>query len=413
MSVRREPRRNPRNGKVRQIMIADMTITFPDGSKDRLREVVPVSNKRLAEQWERQRREELLRQWEQRKYGAETQRKEVPTFDEWFNGRYWHEWVVGKRNKPGTIESKKAIYKKHLKPVFGQLRLDKIGVAEVASFRGDLVEQGLADKTINNILAVLSKPLRYAAEVELIAKAPKVGLFKVEPPEIVFWEYAEYARILAATKREGEMVYAAVCLAGEAGLRVGEVKAVRWREDVDMIARTITVNQQTRKGITGTPKGRTRRTVPMTDTLYQALRALSVVREGLVIRGVPGQARSDENQIKNMMYRVCRLAGLPERGWHTMRHSFGTHAAMLGVNPWRLMAWLGHKRMEETMRYVHIASDHMREAPPEVLAAVDGELDPDRKVIRMLGGRVRVPAVAESRQQYGNTKRARHKLAGS
>lgn len=42
----------------------------------------------------------------------------------------------------------------------------------------------------------------------------------------------------------GEDCYAAVCLAGEAGLRVGEVKALRWRENVDMIARTLTVNQQ-------------------------------------------------------------------------------------------------------------------------------------------------------------------------
>lgn len=34
--------------------------------------------------------------------------------------------------------------------------------------------------------AMLSKPLRYAEDVGLIAKAPKVGPFKIEPPEIVF-----------------------------------------------------------------------------------------------------------------------------------------------------------------------------------------------------------------------------------
>ena len=47
----------------------------------------------------------------------------------------------------------------------------------------------------------------------------------------------EYARLLAAAKVEGDEWYAAVCLTGEAGLRVGEVKALRWREDVDLIAR--------------------------------------------------------------------------------------------------------------------------------------------------------------------------------
>jgi hypothetical protein len=51
---------------------------------------------------------------------------------------------------------------------------------EIAAFRASLVEKKLGEKRINNILAVLSKPLRYAADCELIAKAPRIGLFKVE-----------------------------------------------------------------------------------------------------------------------------------------------------------------------------------------------------------------------------------------
>lgn len=67
-------------------------------------------------------------------------------------------------------------------------------------------------------------------------------MFKVERPEIVAWGFAQYARLLAAAKLEGDEWYAAICLAGEAGLRVGETKALRWREDVDLVARTLTVN---------------------------------------------------------------------------------------------------------------------------------------------------------------------------
>ena len=40
------------------------------------------------------------------------------------------------------------------------------------------------------------------------------------------------------------------------------MKAIRWREDIDMTARTITVNRQVILGQFGTPKGRTRRTIP-------------------------------------------------------------------------------------------------------------------------------------------------------
>jgi hypothetical protein len=57
------------------------------------------------------------------------------------------------------------------------------------------------------------------------------------------------------------------------------------------------------------------------------------------------------------------------------------------VNPWRLQAWLGHKRIDETMLYVHVAENHRREIPPEILAAAAGERDPDRRVLRMLGAR--------------------------
>lgn len=123
--------------------------------------------------------------------------------------------------------------------------------------------------------------------------------------------------------------YAAVCLAGEAGLRSGEVKALRWREDVDMIAKTITVNQQTCYGETTTPKGRTRRTIPMTSTLELALRRLEVVREGYVVRNVDGSAKTD-GQANAVILRICRRAGLPEKRWHTLRHGFGTHAALFG-----------------------------------------------------------------------------------
>jgi hypothetical protein len=47
--------------------------------------------------------------------------------------------------------------------------------------------------------------------------------------------------------------------------------------------------------------------------------------------------------------------------------------------------WLGHKRIDETMIYVHVAENHRREIPEHVLIAAAGEGDPDRKILRMLG----------------------------
>jgi integrase len=314
------------------------------------------------------------------------EQKEVPTFAEWFKGRFWREWVIGRRNKPTEVKSKEVIYEGHLKAAFGDLPLDAIGAGEVAAFRASLVEKKLSEKRINNILAVLSKPMKYAVDCELIAKSPKIGLYKVERPEIEPWDFEQYARILKAAKIEGPDWYTAVCLAGEAGLRSGEVKALRWREDVDLIAKTITVNQQTCYGETTTPKGRTRRTIPMTAALERALRTLETIREGFVVRNFDGSAKTD-GQANAVILRICRRAGLPAKRWHTLRHTFGTHAALFGVNPWRLQSWMGHKRIDETMIYVHVAANHRREIPEAVVAVGESEKDPDRRILKMLGAR--------------------------
>jgi integrase len=331
---------------------------------------------------------------------AKPPRVTVPTLDEWFRGtptetgeftgRFWTEWVVARMNKPTERNSKRKVYLKHLRPVFGHLPLDRIGVAEIARFRAALVESGLKRKTINKILCVLSKPLNYAADCDIISKAPKVGLFKNERKEIVSWGYEEYARLLVSAQAEGCEWHVAVALAGEAGLRVGEVKALRWREDVDMIARTITVNQQTCEGVTTTPKGGTRRTIPMTSTLYEALKCLPMVRDGLVLRNADGSAKPD-GETDHAIARICRRAGLPVRYWHTLRHTFGTHAALFGVNPWRLQAWLGHKRIDETMLYVHVAENHARELPDPIRDAAVVVPDPDTRIVTMLGARATVP----------------------
>jgi len=78
--------------------------------------------------------------------------------------------------------------------------LDEIGHATVAQLRASLVEKNLSDKRINNILAVLSKALRYAEEAEVVGDVPRVRLFRVEKPEIEAWSFDEYGRLLGAAK---------------------------------------------------------------------------------------------------------------------------------------------------------------------------------------------------------------------
>jgi integrase len=90
----------------------------------------------------------------------------------------------------------------------------------------------------------------------------------------------------------------------------------------------------------------------MTGSLVSALKEMSRVKVGRVVCGDEGIPVA-EAALKHGIYRVCRRAKLPGRSWHTLRHTFATHAARFGVNPWRLQAWLGHSTIDMTMRYVH------------------------------------------------------------
>jgi len=148
----------------------------------------------------------------------------------------------------------------------------------------------------------------------------------------------------------------------------------------------LTIRRQIRRGVEGTPKGGKRRVVPITETLERALRGLEVVRKGYVARNLDGTPLPD-GQATNAIRRICRKAGLPARERHVLRHSFGTHLALLGVNPFRLQAWLGHARMEETLLYVHVAQAHPRPLPERMVEAGVGEIDPELRALRILGAR--------------------------
>jgi integrase len=378
MSVRRDTKRDPATGALREYWIVDVDYEHPDGRRQRVRKVSPVQSRRGAEQYERDLRQALA--------DGSFGRKEAPTLNEWFNGFFWREWVVARRNKPSEMKAKETIYAKYLGPMLGRYRIDQIGEPQIAGLRVRLIELGRSPKRINNVLTVLSKALRYAQDARVIDRAPKVGLLRAERPEIVALELEEYARVLATAKDFELRWYVAVCLAGEAGLRNGEVRELRWSEDVDLVAETITVNRQCWKGHVGTPKGGRRRTVPMNPRLSVALRSLPEPRKGYVIRNADGTATT-EGQTQWAIRMIYDLGGLKRRGWHALRHSFGTHGALFGVNPWRLQSWMGHRRIDETMLYVHLAETHRRPIPPSILKEGAREADPDRRILEMLTAR--------------------------
>jgi integrase len=147
--------------------------------------------------------------------------------------------------------------------------------------------------------------------VDLIDQVPKIRPYRCEKPEIVTWDFEEWIRLLEGARRVAPWLLVSALLAGDAGLRLGEVLALRW-EDVDLVAGRLTVTRQLRKGIEGTPKGGRRRSVPMTASLISALKSLSQVRVGRIVCADKGEPVA-EAALKHGVYRMCKKAGLRER----------------------------------------------------------------------------------------------------
>jgi site-specific recombinase XerD len=52
---------------------------------------------------------------------------------------------------------------------------------------------------------------------------------------------------------------------------------------------------------------------------------------------------------------VAQPSGLPDFTLHTLRHTFASHLAMRGVSIYKVSQWLGHKSVNTTMIYAHLA----------------------------------------------------------
>lgn len=141
-------------------------------------------------------------------------------------------------------------------------------------------------------------------------------------------------------------------------LRRSELLALKW-EDVDLARRELHVRGAIVAGSDGLvekPENKTvssRRTVPiMTDALFDALVAVPV-KAGRVVTDSP-------HTIYKRINRLCKDAGLPQIGFHGLRHSFASLGFYLNVSEdvIRLIGgWTGRDVVHDV--YTHL-SDKQR-----------------------------------------------------
>ncbi len=142
----------------------------------------------------------------------------------------------------------------------------------------------------------------------------------------------------------------------QAGLRVSELANLTL-SDLDLNNKTLLVRQG---------KGKKDRTIPLEQQSLAALKSYLGEREAdpecehlfVAKNGTSLAVRSVRYIVKKHMQK----AGIKKRASvHTLRHTFGTHKVDKGMTLPNLKDLMGHRKLETTYRYVHLAKTNLRQ----------------------------------------------------
>lgn len=138
------------------------------------------------------------------------------------------------------------------------------------------------------------------------------------------------------------------------GMRLGEVTRLLV-SDIDSQRMTIRVDQG---------KGRKDRYVMLSPSLLETLRAYWRTSKPRVclFPGDDGKKPLCVSAAQKAFARAKLGAGIRKPiSFHTLRHTFATHLLEDGVNVRKIQAVLGHKSLQTTERYTHVAENYLHE----------------------------------------------------
>jgi integrase len=262
-----------------------------------------------------------------------------------------------RKRRPSTVRDYRIVVDKVLVPALGDAPLEAITSAHVDAFRTQLVAEGrLSPRTINKYLALIHGVLKRAQRVYGLSANAAAGVERQPARRSGDFDVLSAAEVEALIRGAASAQDAALfATAAYAGLRLGELRALRWR-DVDFAKRLIHVRRSYVERDEGVPKSGRVRSVPMIDQVARVLDGLSrrewfTGDEDLVFCNDVGD-HFDDSALRRRFYTARAGAGLKRIRFHDLRHTFGTLAVQ--VFPLSdVKAYMGHADIATTMIYVH------------------------------------------------------------
>ncbi|HEX3608737.1 MAG TPA: site-specific integrase [Solirubrobacterales bacterium] len=266
------------------------------------------------------------------------------------------EWLAYSENvrdcKPSTMRDYRNMARVLVRE-FGSRKIETITTEDIELW---ISGYGGSNRTRQKYLVCLSSIFKRAMKVYGLPRNPAD---LVERPRVRRTAKIDLLRpeeVLALVRAaESEQDAAIFHTAAFAGLRMGELLALRWG-DVDFTRRTIHVRENWTQGETTTPKGGTERAVPMAEEVAERLARLGqrehfTADDDLVFCTARGQ-HVGYKALKERYRAALRSAGLREDfRFHNLRHTFGS-TVIRHADSREVMEWMGHADLTTTRRYL-------------------------------------------------------------
>jgi integrase len=258
----------------------------------------------------------------------------------------------GQPCKPATLRGYRQALDTYLLPVLGGRKLNTVTTADLQELVDRWQAEGPSASTIRNSIKPLQAiyrrarsreglPVNPTHDLELPAPAPKE--VEIIAPEIA-------AQMLEAAPPQDRALWATALYAG---LRYGELRALRWGA-VDLAGGTIRVRESwdAKEGSIA-PKTRTsQRTTPMPGILRDHLMDRRLAVEDASGDVLVFGAAPDRPFHANVVYRradlAWRNAGLGRLRLHQARHTYASFMIAAGINAKALSSFMGHSSIKVT-----------------------------------------------------------------
>jgi integrase len=303
------------------------------------------------------------------------------------------QWETGKRISHKTAERYRELINNQIIPHLGDRRLQKLKAIDIEGWHNALVASGrkdgkgrLSNRTIGHAHRVLSKALKEATRFDLVVKnvaatekPPKVD----DDEEIQIIGEQRLGELLV--KLRGRAIYPKAITSLFAGLRRGELLALRWRH-VDLDHKLLRVREALEEtknhGVqVKVPKSKAgRREITLPDIVVGALRDHRRAQLELRVRLGLGKLTVDDLLFPTLngslpsprafsaeWADVAASIGMPDITFHALRH---THASQL-IDVVTISKRLGHSNPNITLRiYAHL----FRQKDDKAAAAINEAL---------------------------------------